>query len=105
MIRIMVVDDSPLVRRIAADILSADPDLAVVATAANAEFALAKLERERPDVITLDLEMPGMGGLAAIRRIMSTHPIPIVVLSAHARRGAELLLRTGLTPGSVPFIA
>jgi two-component system chemotaxis response regulator CheB len=103
MIRIMVVDDSPLVRRIAADILSADPDLAVVATAANAEFALAKLERERPDVITLDLEMPGMGGLEAIRRIMSTRPTPIVVLSAHARRGAELTLQA-LEAGAVGFV-
>jgi two-component system chemotaxis response regulator CheB len=103
MIRVMVVDDSPLVRRIATDILSADPELAVVATAANAEFALAKLERERPDVITLDLEMPGIGGLAAIPRIMARRPTPIVVLSAHARRGAELTLQA-LEAGAVGFV-
>jgi two-component system chemotaxis response regulator CheB len=103
MIRIMVVDDSPLVRRIATDILSAEGDLQVASTAATAEFALAKLERERPDVITLDLEMPGMGGLEAIRRIMASRPTPIVVLSAHARRGAELTLQA-LEAGAVGFV-
>jgi two-component system, chemotaxis family, protein-glutamate methylesterase/glutaminase len=103
MIRVMVVDDSPLVRRIATDILSAEPDITVVATAANAEFALGKLDRERPDVITLDLEMPGMGGLEAIRRIMAQRATPIVVLSAHARRGAELTLQA-LEAGAVEFV-
>ena len=67
----MVVDDSALVRRIATDILTADPEITVVATAAQAEFALPKLDKEQPDVITLDMEMPGMGGLEAIRRIMA----------------------------------
>ncbi len=103
MIRVMVVDDSPLVRRIATDILSAETDIAVVATAATAEFALAKLDREQPDVITLDMEMPGMGGLEAIRRIMAQRATPIVVLSAHARRGAELTLQA-LEAGAVEFV-
>jgi two-component system, chemotaxis family, protein-glutamate methylesterase/glutaminase len=103
MIRVMVVDDSPLVRRIASDILSADPQISVVATAAQAEFALAKLERDKPDVITLDLEMPGMGGLAAIRRIMATAPVPIIVLSAHAQAGAEKTLQA-LELGAVDFV-
>ncbi len=103
MIRVMVVDDSPLVRRIATDILSAEPDITVVATAATAEFALGKLDRERPDVITLDLEMPGMGGLEAIRRIMAQRATPIVVLSAHARRGADLTLQA-LEAGAVEFV-
>ncbi len=103
MIRVMVVDDSPLVRRIATDILSAEPDIAVIATAATAEFALGKLDRERPDVITLDMEMPGMGGLEAIRRIMAQRATPIVVLSAHAHRGAELTLQA-LEAGAVEFV-
>jgi two-component system, chemotaxis family, protein-glutamate methylesterase/glutaminase len=102
-IRVMVVDDSPLVRRIASDILSADREITVAATAANAEFALAKLEKERPDVITLDIEMPGMGGLEAIRRIMALRPTPIIVLSAHAQRGAELTLQA-LDLGAVDFV-
>ncbi len=103
MIRVMVVDDSALVRRIASDILSADPEITVVATAAQAEFALPKLEKEKPDVITLDMEMPGMGGLEAIRRIMATRPTPIIVLSAHARQGAELTLQA-LDLGAVDFV-
>jgi len=102
-IRVMVVDDSALVRRIATDILTADPEISVVATAAQAEFALAKLDKERPDVITLDLEMPGMGGLEAIRRIMAVRPTPIIVLSAHAQKGAELTLQA-LDQGAVDFV-
>jgi len=102
-IRVMVVDDSALVRRIASDILSADPEMSVVATAAQAEFALPKLDKEKPDVITLDLEMPGMGGLEAIRRIMATRPTPIIVLSAHARQGADLTLQA-LDLGAVDFV-
>lgn len=103
MIRVMVVDDSALVRRIATDILSSDPEITVAATAATAEFALAKLERERPDVITLDLEMPGMGGLEAIRRIMNARPTPIIVMSAHARKGADLTIQA-LEAGAVDFV-
>ena len=103
MIRVMVVDDSALVRRIATDILTSDPDIRVVATAAMAEFALQKLEREKPDVITLDMEMPGMGGREAIRRIMAVRPTPIIVLSAHAQKGAELTLQA-LELGAVDFV-
>jgi two-component system chemotaxis response regulator CheB len=102
-IRVMVVDDSALVRRIASDILTADPEIQVVATAAQAEFALQKLQREQPDVITLDMEMPGMGGLEAIRRIMAVRPTPIIVLSAHAQKGAELTLQA-LDLGAVDFV-
>jgi two-component system chemotaxis response regulator CheB len=103
MIRVMVVDDSALVRRIATDILKEDPEITVVATAAQAEFALMKLDKEQPDVITLDLEMPGMGGLEAIRRIMAVRPTPIIVLSAHAQKGAELTLQA-LDLGAVDFV-
>jgi two-component system chemotaxis response regulator CheB len=103
MIRVMVVDDSPLVRKIATDILSSDPEIEVVATAATAEFALQKLGRERPDVITMDMEMPGMGGLEAIRQIMALRPTPIIVLSAHARRRAELTLQA-LEAGAMEFV-
>ncbi len=103
MIRVMIIDDSALVRRIATDILTADPEIAVVATAAQAEFALLTLEKEKPDVITLDLEMPGMGGLEAIRRIMASRPTPIIVLSAHARQGADSTLQA-LDLGAVDFV-
>ncbi len=104
MIRVMVVDDSALVRKIATDILSADEGISVVATAAQGEFALQKLTREVPDVITLDIEMPGMGGLETIRQIMAVRPTPIIVLSAHAARGANLTLQA-LELGAVDFVS
>ncbi len=103
MIRVMIVDDSPLVRKIASDILNSDPQIEVVATAAKAEFALNKLDRERPDVVTMDIEMPGIGGVAAIREIMRCRPVPTIVLSAHAKRGAELTLQA-LEAGAVDFM-
>lgn len=103
MIRVMIVDDSALVRRIATDILAADPEILVVATAAQGEFALAKLAKERPDVITLDLEMPGIGGLETLRRIMASRPTPVIVLSAHAKQGAERTLQA-LELGAVDFV-
>ncbi len=104
MIRVMVVDDSPLVRKIVSDILNSDPQIQVTATAARAEFALGKLERESPDVITMDIEMPGMGGLPAIGEIMRRRPTPIVVLSAHAQKGTELTLQA-LEAGAVDFVS
>lgn len=103
MIRVMIIDDSALVRRIATDILEVDPEITVTATAATAEFALAKLGREKPDVITIDLEMPGMGGLEAIRRIMAQQPTPIIVMSAFAQKGAELTLQA-LEAGAMDFV-
>ena len=103
MIRVMVVDDSALVRKIATDILSADAEISVVATAAQGEFALQKLTREQPDVITLDMEMPGMGGLETIRQIMALRPTPIIVMSAHAAKGADLTLQA-LELGAVDFV-
>ena len=103
MIRVMVVDDSPLVRKIASDILNEDPGIEVIATAANAEFAIQKIPKIKPDVITMDIEMPGMGGLEAIKKIMIENPIPIIVLSAFAKRGAELTLQA-LENGAADFI-
>ncbi len=104
-IRVLVVDDSPLVRRILGDILEQAPGITVAATASNAEIALMKVESAQPDVITMDIEMPGMGGLEAISRIMaSRRPVPIIVLSAFAQKGAELTLQA-LDRGAVDFMA
>ncbi|MFW6180226.1 MAG: protein-glutamate methylesterase/protein-glutamine glutaminase [Spirochaetota bacterium] len=103
MIRVLIVDDSPLVRKIASDVLAADPGIQVVATASNAEIALRKVQQLSPDVVTMDIEMPGMGGLAAIREIMSRWPTPVIVMSAFATRGAELTMQA-LELGAVDFI-
>jgi two-component system chemotaxis response regulator CheB len=104
MIRVLVVDDSPLVRKIASDVLESDPVIKVAGTASNAEIALRKLQNLSPDVVTMDIEMPGMGGLAAIRKIMSTRPTPVIVMSAFATRGAEMTMKA-LEHGAVDFIA
>jgi two-component system chemotaxis response regulator CheB len=104
MIRVMVVDDSPLVRKLVSDILTADPEITVCATAASGEIALRKLDKEKPDVITMDIEMPGMSGMVAIAEIMRARPTAVIVLSALATRGADQTIRA-LEGGAVDFIA
>jgi two-component system chemotaxis response regulator CheB len=81
MIRVLVVEDSPTVREFLLHILRADPEIEVVGTAETGEEALEAVGRIRPDVITMDVHMPKMNGLDATRRIMETHPTPIVIVS------------------------
>jgi two-component system chemotaxis response regulator CheB len=81
MIDVLIVENSPVVRDLLVYILGSDPGLRVIGTAKNGEEALEAVERKRPDVITMDIHMPGMDGLAATRRIMETSPVPIVIVS------------------------
>lgn len=84
--RVLVVDDSAVMRQFMAALVGSQPDL-VATTAADPILAMAKIERERPDVILLDLEMPRMDGLDFLRRLMRDDPIPVVVCSSHAQSG------------------
>jgi two-component system chemotaxis response regulator CheB len=84
MIRVLVVEDSPTVREFLIQILCSDPVIEVVGTAETGEKALEAVERTRPDVITMDIQMPRMNGFDATRRIMETYPTPIVIVSGAA---------------------
>ncbi len=83
MIRVLIVEDSPTVRELLVHILETDPELKVVGTACDGEQALEAVERLKPDVITMDINMPKRDGFEATREIMSTRPTPIVIISGH----------------------
>ena len=100
----MVVDDSVVVRRIISDVLDGDPGIEVVATAANGQIALDKLDTVRPDLITLDIEMPVMDGLETLRNIRRRdRRVPIVMFSTLTERGAAATL-DALASGASDFV-
>ncbi|MDH5426917.1 MAG: chemotaxis response regulator protein-glutamate methylesterase [Nitrospirota bacterium] len=89
-IRVLVVDDSVVIRRLLTDELSKDPDLEVVGTAATGKIALSKVEQTPPDVVTMDIEMPEMDGITAVTEIRKTHPkLPIIMFSTLSQRAAK----------------
>lgn len=102
-IKVLVVDDSTLVRKIITDILSGDPDIEVVGTANNGKTAIFKNQTLAPDVITLDIEMPIMDGLEALREIIRTNPKPVVMMSVLTQHGAEATFKA-LEYGAIDFI-
>ena len=87
--RVLIVDDSAVVRQMLTEILSSDPAIDVVGTAADPLLAREKIKRLAPDVITLDVEMPRMDGLAFLENLMRLHPLPVVMISSLTERGAE----------------
>ncbi len=92
-IKVLVVDDSAVVRQTMMNILNSHPRIEVMGTAADPYFAAKKINREVPDVILLDVEMPRMDGITFLRKIMKQHPIPVVICSSMAARGSENALR------------
>jgi two-component system, chemotaxis family, protein-glutamate methylesterase/glutaminase len=100
---VLVVDDSAVVREALSAVLSQEPGVSVT-TAADPMIAMIKMARQRPDVILLDLEMPRMGGIAFLKKIMMENPIPVVVCSAHVGAGAVLGIEA-LEAGAVDLVA
>lgn len=92
-IRVLIVDDSAVVRQTLREILSSDPQIDVMATASDPFIAARKIRYEIPDVITLDVEMPRMDGITFLQKIMSQHPIPVVICSALTEEGSETALK------------
>ncbi|HUN29701.1 MAG TPA: chemotaxis response regulator protein-glutamate methylesterase [Alphaproteobacteria bacterium] len=103
-INVLVVDDSAFMRRAISTMLENEPDMSVMATARSGEEAITKALQLNPDVITMDVEMPGMGGLEAVRQIVADHRIPIIMCSSLTREGAETTFRA-LELGAVDFIS
>lgn len=101
--RVLVVDDSAFMRKVISDIIQKDEQLELAGTARNGEDALKKLEELKPDVITLDVEMPKMNGLEALERIMGIQPIPVIMLSSLTQAGADITINA-LAKGAVDFI-
>jgi len=103
MIRVLIVDDSAVVRQTLSDVLSSDPEIEVMGTAGDPFVAAERIAEQVPDVITLDIEMPRMDGLTFLRQVMSQHPIPVVICSSLAEEGAQSAMKA-LEYGAVDII-
>ncbi len=102
-IRVLIVDDSAVVRRYASEALAGDPEIEVVGTAEDPYVARDRLRELKPDVLTLDLEMPRMDGLTFLRLLMQSHPMPVIVMSSLSQRGSDFALEA-LRLGAVDFL-
>ena len=102
-IRVLIVDDSSVVRQTMTEILSSDPQIEVMSTAGDPFIAAERIRDEIPDVITLDVEMPRMDGITFLQKIMSQHPIPVVMCSSLTEKGSETALKA-LEYGAVEII-
>ena len=102
-IRVLVVDDSALMRKLIPAILARDSSIEVVGTAMDGAFALKKIEELQPDVVTLDLEMPRMDGMETLRLIMRRAPLPVILFSTHSKEGGYATLKA-LALGAVDFV-
>ena len=104
MIKVLVVDDSPLMRRMISDMLNSALNIRVVGTARDGMDAVEKTEKLRPDVVTMDLEMPKMDGLSALCYIMAKNPVPVVMLTAMDKIEADLAVKS-VEYGAVDFVS
>src|ERR1700730_14720239 len=102
--RVLIIDDSALMRQLLTSLLSEDPDIEVVDAAPDPIVAREMIKALNPDVVTLDIEMPRMDGLAFLEKIMTLRPMPVVMISSLTQKGADTALRA-LEMGAVDFVA
>jgi two-component system chemotaxis response regulator CheB len=102
-IKVLIVDDSAFMRNALSKMISSDPELQVIATARDGIEAIDKVNSLKPDIVTLDVEMPRMNGLEALRIIMDINPVPVLMVSSLTSDGAEITLEA-LDAGAVDFI-
>jgi two-component system, chemotaxis family, protein-glutamate methylesterase/glutaminase len=103
-VRVLVVDDSALMRKLIPQLLTSEAGIEVVGTAMDGNFALKKIEELKPQVITLDLEMPGLNGIDALKEIVRRWRLPVIVVSSHSTSGAAITLKA-LALGAFDFVA
>ena len=103
-IKLLIVDDSAVVRQVLEELFSSDDEIEIVGTAADPYIAAAKLKEVLPDVITLDVEMPRMDGLTFLKKIMSQHPIPVVIISTLTDKGTKTAIKA-LEYGAVEIVS
>lgn len=103
MIRVLIVDDSAFMRNALTKMLSSDPEITIVGTAWNGLDAIEKVAELKPDLVTMDIEMPRMDGIEALRRIMATNPVPVIMVSSITTEGARATL-DALDLGAVDFV-
>ncbi len=101
-IKVLIIDDSFVMRKLLKDILSSD-GIEITGAAKSGSEAIKKISQEKPDVITLDLMMPGWDGLTTLKHIMEEYPTPVIILSAHSKEGADITMEC-LEAGAVSFI-
>ena len=103
-ITVLIVDDSALVRKLLSEVLNSDPDIEVIGTAIDPFEARDKIKRLKPDVLTLDVEMPRMDGVTFLKNLMRLHPMPVIMVSTLTEKGAQVTLEA-LALGAVDFVA
>jgi two-component system chemotaxis response regulator CheB len=102
-VRVLVVDDSALMRKLIPQMVETDQSIEVVGTAMDGTFCLKKIEELKPNVVTLDLQMPGMNGIDTLKEIMRRHPLPVIVVSSHSTDGASITFKA-LGLGAFDFV-
>src|SRR5580658_4352107 len=103
-IRVLVIDDSAIVRKILSEALASESDIEVVGTAPDPIIALEKIKRLKPDVLTLDIEMPRMDGLTFLKQIMQAQPMPVILISSLVQSSVEIAMEA-LRYGAVDVLA